>query len=892
MKFFISILIFAFCISNHCFAQKIIINGSVKDTSNSKIVGAIITLHLKKNNTVIAFSYTNINGNYEIVFPEKFIHDSCIIKATALNFEATYKEINNYNNGNLNYNFILKPSYKNLSEVIVKTKPPIFSNKDTLNYNVENFTSKYDRSIGDVLQKLPGIEITPSGIIKYQGKAINKFYIDGKDMLDGRYNIATTNIPSDAVDKIQVLENHQPIKVLDSFSISNKAAINLVLKDKARNKIIGKAKLGIGYPFISTDNEIVPLFFSKNIQSIVTLKYNNVGKDYAKEQMQLYEDFDDPVIYINNAYGEMVSINQPTVSGIDLDRFINNNQFTATINQLKTTKNNNDLKFYLDFSNNNPFVNSSNSLTQYFINDTFRITEKNYFNQKENLLKGSLQYSSNKSLYNFSNTLLFKFQQKNISSIITNSNPKDILQNSNYNNYSVSNKVNTFLKKGNNLFNLSLLIGLEQQPQQLIILNGMYDTIFTKTPNPSFVVQDINLKSYFTSFNVSWNYKISSKISFSNTLNLNYIKNSLNTLISAGKQDSLYNMKNGFSNNLIPHQTTILNTFNVNYKTPKLLFSINIPFTFNSINFNSTHINNLNTTDNFFELVSTASYRFHKNWKFSIIASNQFSISPSIMKSNSYIMYNYRYLKNNNSIVPVTNNFSVESALNYRDIINSTFVTIAFSHNNNNRRPISNNQFINQINLNSALNGSTNGANNTISISYSKYLPKIKTSITLQSLFSNIFSENYSKNVNTQFTNQNFQLLLKTNSRIKEFSISTNTKLNVFTNKSEFGYASKFSIIEQILTFKVPVNSNAFITLNSNYNYINQENLKPIHFIFPDFLLTYSINKLKADIELGAQNLFNQKTFTHISFNGNIETINQVELRPFQLLLKATFYFK
>jgi hypothetical protein len=891
MKLLLFFLSLAACVTNICTAQKIIITGSVKDTNNIKIIGATITLHTKQNNTVIAYSYTNSTGNYEIVFPEKFLHQSCIIKATALNFDIAIKDLD-YSNNNFFYNFILKPSFKNLSEVIVQSKLPISIKKDTLNYNVENFINKFDRSIGDVLQKLPGIEIMPNGIIKYQGKAINKFYIDGKDMLDGRYNIATNNISSDVVDKVQVLENHQPIKVLDSFSSSNKAAINLVLKDKARNKIIGKAKLGIGFPFMSTDNEIVPLFFSKNYQSIATLKYNNVGKDYAKEQMDLYEDLDNPLIYTNTTYGEMINISKPTFLGIDVEKFISNQQFSATLNQLKTTKNNNDFKLYIDFTNDNLVINNSNLITQFFINDTIRITEKNYFQQRENLLKGSLQYSSNKPLYNFTNDLYFKFQQKNISLITSNNNPNDILQNAKYTYYTIANKVNSFFRQGKHVFNLSLLIGAEQQPQQLIVSNGMYDTIFTIITNPSFVVQDIALKTYYTSFNSSWNYKINSKISFSNTLNVSFIKNILNTSIHAGMQDSLYKMKNGFSNNLIPLQTSIQNTININYKISKLFFSINIPITYNRIYFNSPHNNNFNTFDNLFGIASTATYNIHKRWKFSVTVANQIFIGSSLMKSNGYILSTYRNLKNNNSIIPIANNFSIESSLNYRDIIKSTFLSISFSHYKNTRSPISNNQFIHLISLNSAINGNTRGTNNSIAFSFSKYVSKIKTSFTLQSFLSNFLSDNYFNGINSKFFNNSFQLGLKTNSTIKEFSIVTNTKWNVFTNKAEFGKASKFSILEQQLAFKASFNANIFVTINSNYNLISQKNIKPTHFLYPDFFLTYTINKLKTDIELGAQNLFNQKTFSQVTFYGNTESRSTVELRPFQILLKATLYLK
>jgi hypothetical protein len=82
---------------------------------------------------------------------------------------------------------------------------------------VNSFSKEQDRSIGDVLKRMPGIEVLPDGKILYQGKAINKYYIEGLDLLEGKYNLANDNLPYQEVSQVQILENHQPIKTLDSL---------------------------------------------------------------------------------------------------------------------------------------------------------------------------------------------------------------------------------------------------------------------------------------------------------------------------------------------------------------------------------------------------------------------------------------------------------------------------------------------------------------------------------------------------------------------------------------------------------------------------------------------------------------------------------------------------
>lgn len=71
---------------------------------------------------------------------------------------------------------------------------------------MSRFTEAQDRSIADVLRKMPGIEVAKSGEIRYNGQPINNFYIEGLDMLDGRYGQATNNIAPQDVASVEVVE--------------------------------------------------------------------------------------------------------------------------------------------------------------------------------------------------------------------------------------------------------------------------------------------------------------------------------------------------------------------------------------------------------------------------------------------------------------------------------------------------------------------------------------------------------------------------------------------------------------------------------------------------------------------------------------------------------------
>ena len=86
--------------------------------------------------------------------------------------------------------------------------------QDTLKYDLTRFTSSQDRNVGDVLKKLPGINVEENGTIKYNGKEISNFYVEGMDVSGGRYNQINNNLKADAVQSAEVIEGHQPIKSL------------------------------------------------------------------------------------------------------------------------------------------------------------------------------------------------------------------------------------------------------------------------------------------------------------------------------------------------------------------------------------------------------------------------------------------------------------------------------------------------------------------------------------------------------------------------------------------------------------------------------------------------------------------------------------------------------
>lgn len=184
----------------------------------------------------------------------------------------------------------LSPRATQLNDVIVKA-PDIYAKGDTLVFNVAKYANAKDNAIIDVIKRLPGIKVKDDGTIEYQGKPINKFYLDGNDFIGGQYGLATNNISHKDVASVEVMENHQPVKALEGIEFPEEAGINLKLKDDARSRWVGVAQVAAGTQPLLYDGSLFTMRMASKIQNMFTLKADNTGWNPANEIRE--HDFDD-----------------------------------------------------------------------------------------------------------------------------------------------------------------------------------------------------------------------------------------------------------------------------------------------------------------------------------------------------------------------------------------------------------------------------------------------------------------------------------------------------------------------------------------------------------------------------------------------------------------------
>ncbi|HTG57477.1 MAG TPA: carboxypeptidase-like regulatory domain-containing protein, partial [Niabella sp.] len=254
---------------------QVTISGTVKNQSGTPLVNASIIISPVGSNKVIAFKMTNSKGAFTIIQQSGL--DSVQVKLNLLNHEAEIKTIVNQTQ---EIHFVAKEKATVLEEVFVKD-PMMFRKGDTIVHDVEQFANKNDRTLADVIKRMPGLEIDGSGKIKYQGKDVNQFTVEGKDLMQGRYGIIPNAIPHQDVGKLEVIENNQPIKMLKDKVPSENAGINIKLKKNVT--WTGSGSLGLGLSPFLWNLKLTPMLFTKKRQALFNIKSNNTGEDIISE---------------------------------------------------------------------------------------------------------------------------------------------------------------------------------------------------------------------------------------------------------------------------------------------------------------------------------------------------------------------------------------------------------------------------------------------------------------------------------------------------------------------------------------------------------------------------------------------------------------------------------
>lgn len=327
------------------------IRGTLSN-KNKPIPYATVTLNTDSiASSIKGFSITNSNGNFTI--KEKALKSDWII-IRCLGYKEFKKQITELSEP---LNLQLEEDVLSIDEVTVKANySGIKFSNDTVLLDTKHYANGTEENLGEVLKKIPGLEVNETGKVSYAGKNIGKLLIDGKDLVSSGGNLAINNLSADLMESAEILTNYKSNSITDAFKKDETLALNI--KTSGNQKSNGHVECSGGYKNrFQTKSNLLYLGEKGSFSGI--LSANNVGNAVFS-----IED------YISNVVG--------------IDNLLNQNKTTHSLS-------NEESKMLLPPEN--VYKNTNGALS---INTTYK--PSNTFNFKGNVIyNGSFIEASNYS---------------------------------------------------------------------------------------------------------------------------------------------------------------------------------------------------------------------------------------------------------------------------------------------------------------------------------------------------------------------------------------------------------------------------------------------------------------------------------------------------------------
>lgn len=897
-----------------------VIEGTVTD-SLGQAVDAYVTVSPKGSGNIIGFADTDAKGYYKLQF--KSAADSVVVTAAGMAIGNVARAVANRSQ---RVDIRARQKAIELKEVSVKADK-IRQHGDTLNYTVGAYQQQGDRVIGDVLKRMPGIEVSESGTIKFNGKAIKKFYVEDMDLLQGRYGLATNNINASDVATVQVLEHHQPIKALQDKSLTDDVAINLKLKNAAKGTVAintmvgggwqqsGPWRIGIrpltdGKTVIGSNPlwtaEVVGMYFAKKRQNMTLYKGNNTGDDVSRELTSHYSSINSVSLY---PFCPMNAV-LPNGSGLPQKRTFDNHSHIATMNHLEKVGEDSEVTMNVAYHHDDIRREGTSESDRFISDDSRLLTSETLTSQTHlNDLSGNLRYMWNAKDGFLANVIKFDGSWNNdkveglLASQLNGSQPINYGSERTHQHFdrpslAVSNTTNLIKNIGKHTLDLHFSAGYAQRPNTLAVgvdsLN-MQQEVF----NTHAYQQDIDSRHINANFHTNYNYHFS-YFTLSYGIIANASLHGITTDLDGFTPPAASGSVVGDSSADTPSLRNDLwyNTYELtlgqHYKWERGGWRISLGCPLNLY----THTLDDRVRDDKHSYVHllvsptfSTSYDW-RDWSGNIGASYHRNVGDPGGIYSGYIMNNYRsFQRSYVEQLSETDRIGTSASIGYRSALNATFFRLNASYNHTRDNQIYGYSYQGATSVVQAVDQATTADSYNLSFDFSKGFDWLQTTIRAFGGYGHSHSEQL-------ISDQLYPFNTRTISIGAGGTITPLPWLN-FVLSSGYSWNSSYTdsggsdLSRTVRTATQRLSMNVYVTkqmtlsaaVEDNYTNLTAENR---HAWFGDIKAKYKLGR--CDLELQLNNLFDQRHYTRVTYSGLDIYTNTSQLRPRNIL--ATIRFK
>lgn len=855
------------------------VQGYLHSGKQKSVEGIIVSLHENANQKkFLAYCISDAKGFYQLNYSGKIPGKA--LKVRSLLYQDTCIVLNDIKK---EYNIQLRENIQMLKEVQVRSTP-IISKGDTTKYITSAFAQKRDFSIGEVINRMPGFQLASNGKVLYQGREIEKYYIEGADLLEDRYNLANKNLPHKSVASVEVLHNHQSKKIFENRIASDQTSINIKLKKSVA--CTGRGEGGIAYEPLGRYINLTPMMFTKKYQFLGSYQSNDIGSDLS-DQLTMLQYKNGKLQGIEKRRFEFLGLPSLYYPKIDKSRYLSNNANFVSINALRKLKDQSELKINAAYLADNIEEYKNNETTYYLDNGLFKTKEKyeNRFHKRS--LYADLNLKKNLSSVYLNNKLGY-VQLWDKSKAIIQGDQKQLIQ-AKSPHRSLYNKLDCIIPFGNSFANFSSTIDLNESDEDLFFDPNVFSNILNYGDDIAINRQNLKNRSLIMQnqlqFSKSWH-----SITMQSIIGLDYETQDLKTNMYS-EQEIL--TQDHLRNNILWNRTNYRIEPSFKYKTNKLKISLDIPLRYYSLHFDDKEFKSLIRKE---ELLIAPRIYLKYDWtsffNTRIILNSSESIgSPNKMLLGN-VIYDHRTIRSRAAQIDGSKSKSVYIDLCYRNVVTGLFARLNYLKKSTKKDFILRKDILSPgVFRYQLLAKNNNEVMDQISGEFTYYCPSMHLNTTLKSYYTQQKS-NYLLGGQLK----NFKVDMYTNSLKLNFdkwqflALDYDYSISV-TNQSSNGNDTQS--IEQTHKARICyyIDSRQWLELRPEYSILSQSKNKNQEALFTDLVYSYTPKGSRFSYLLECRNIFNSK-YIYSTFNSSLSlSYNEFALRPRQIVARILFSF-
>ena len=868
------------------FAQTI--KGTVKDSAGKAVPYASVNLRNSVTNRIVGYAVTDAVGAYTLAIPVNTPVSGLVIEVTSIGYKSLSRPIADVH---VVYDFSLSISANQLRTVEIKSSRPMLrTHGDTLGYKVSDFASAQDMVIGDVLKKLPGITIGSDGTISYNNKPISNLYINGDNLLDDKYNIATTAIPHSVVEQVQVIQNDQPVKVLQNKVMSDDVALNLTIKKGAKMQMIGQESVGAGLPG-NYDVDLNAMMFKDNYKAINYLKGNNTGYDLQQElvahNLTNYEQLID-----NSMPAALLTLGTVNNPALSRGRYLFDQSGLLNLNNLVKLPNDVQLRINAWYFHDNQRQDYSQQSTIFLPGDTVEYNETQHNHSRPAILHTQFTLNINKDKYYLNDALVLD-DNRTASYSDLNTDGATVEQVLHDNPLSFSNEFNGIRSlKSNDIIQAYSYISHSAEPENRTIGPNYEPAIFNDSNQYAQLIQTVNVPTWYTT----------------NYVSLKIPSNLITQSFKAGFSVQSQTLASGLDVTQVNNKVTAESDSSVNhlnwtrtkiyaeagYDLPGTILQANLalPVSLRQINYSD----NLYTLD---KQLTRLYFNPLLKVKYQVGAENYLFLTYNYRNETGtiediyqgYILKDYLTLYANNAALTEKQDQHASTGFSYRKSLIMLFASLTIIYDRLAANKIASAIITNNLQQQVMLPYPNATGSWTVSSTVSKY------SFTLKTTFSAGLQWQSTRSVQLQN-----DLLLPFNTVVETGSLGADTKvgdhvvidykatlIQTASHSAADASANHIDQLQQQASVEYNPLTNVQFRLSGDHYFTRQEDNPDLKYFFADASVKFRVGKWKPSFELSAVNFLNVRNYRAVYLSANTFTASSYTLPGRIVLLKVMF---